>query len=403
MQRQIDTTGADFILGKLTPPPRDIQMTPSAPTSLDTSSNPYSKFNTLLMSLLTRRQQMGTRGFAEQGLNAQDLQTSRVSAQTPADLIGASPSVQNSVRSASAGAVDPTIQSANQSQQTFSEQLRSFSDSIGSAQNLLKEYQAQEDKLKTDAGAIINFALETGGSAGLETLLQTQPDIFKKAGFDSKTISGLIPAIKKQEAIAAAAKLPKATESDKDLAEVNAVTDRLLATRGNDGFIDPQKYLSERAKSRLSTSDFDARMAHLLSPQERQRLLGTPKGQELTVDQSKARGFANSAAQAETDLTNSKYNPSIFTLNQVPSRLQSSERQVFERAARAFVNSILRRESGATITDDEFKNKYAELIPSPGDSPETIQKKKDARALQIKSLQEAGLVSSGGADPLGIR
>ena len=121
--------------------------------------------------------------------------------------------------------------------------------------------------------------------------------------------------------------------------------------------------------------------------------LATVQGKDLTVDQSKARQFAISAQNANAELGSSKYNLGSVELWR-PNAFKSSDRQVFERAARAFVNASLRRESGATITDDEFLNKYAEVIPSAGDGADVIAQKKLARAASVKSIQEAGLLSS---------
>ena len=111
---------------------------------------------------------------------------------------------------------------------------------------------------------------------------------------------------------------------------------------------------------------------------------------DLTVDQSKARGFAVNAENANNILNTSTYKPGIFSFS-LPNRLQTEERQSFEQGARAFVNSVLRRESGATITDSEFNNKYKELIPVAGDSQAVIEQKVQARAAAVQSLNESGL------------
>jgi hypothetical protein len=134
----------------------------------------------------------------------------------------------------------------------------------------------------------------------------------------------------------------------------------------------------------------------------------TPAG-DLTVDQSKARQFATAAENANALLLKGNYNPGTVE-PWLPNALKSSTRQEFEQAARAFVNATLRRESGATITDSEFENKYRELIPSAGDGSAVIDNKTAARAAAVDSIKQAGLMTTGtvaGAstesDPLGIR
>lgn len=315
----------------------------------------------------------------QQESNAQNQQFQRGTAPLPGDLANKqlSPSQIRSFRSGEVSAIEPTVGGAR--------------NLVAEAKQAITDFQETEEKNRTRAGELISFALENAGSAGIESLLKTQPDLFKKAGFDAKTVEGLLPGIKRKEALAIST---GGTESDKDLRDLNDAQTRLMATRGRDGFIDPTAYLNERAKSRLSPSDFDSRLGHLLSAQEKQRLLGKTKDEELTVDQSKARGFAKTASQAEGSLSASGYTPGLLTFS-IPNRLQSGERQQFENAARSFVNSVLRRESGATITDAEFLNKYKELIPAPGDSEETIKQKARLRATQVQSLNESGLLSSG--------
>lgn len=118
-------------------------------------------------------------------------------------------------------------------------------------------------------------------------------------------------------------------------------------------------------------------------------------GKNLNVDQSKARQFAISAENADNILNSSKYDLGNVEIAWTPNMFKSSDRQVFEQSARAFVNATLRRESGATITDDEFKNKYRELIPQAGDGTDVIANKKIARQLAVKSIKEAGLLPAG--------
>lgn len=124
--------------------------------------------------------------------------------------------------------------------------------------------------------------------------------------------------------------------------------------------------------------------------------------EKLTVDQAKARQFAVAAQEAQNILATLNYDPGYIEPQRIgvgkfgvdfPNLLKSSDRQQFEQASRALVNAVLRRESGATITDDEFNNKYKELIPQAGDSKEVLKNKEKARVNAIESIQEAGLIS----------
>lgn len=114
-----------------------------------------------------------------------------------------------------------------------------------------------------------------------------------------------------------------------------------------------------------------------------------PNKGDLTVEQGKAQQFATAASSANDLLESIDYEPGLVQAKFTPQFLRSKERQQFDRAARAFVNATLRRESGATITDDEFRNKYQELIPVAGDKPEVIEDKRRARQEAVKTIAKA--------------
>ena len=50
----------------------------------------------------------------------------------------------------------------------------------------------------------------------------------------------------------------------------------------------------------------------------------------------------------------------------------TSDRQKLEQAQRDFANAILRKESGAAISQSEFANTRQQYFPQPGDSEEVI-------------------------------
>ncbi len=173
-------------------------------------------------------------------------------------------------------------------------------------------------------------------------------------------------------------------------------------------------YQNEDANRKAKATGGGQDLNALLSVTEAQALgvpYGTTRAQALgssvtgkpTAEQSKARQFAVSADNANNVLGTLGYTPGNIEVP-LPNLLKGSDRQQFEQASRAFVNATLRRESGATITDDEFKNKYRELIPQAGDGQKVMEQKALARAAAVKSIQEAGgdVAQSGNADPLGL-
>jgi hypothetical protein len=54
----------------------------------------------------------------------------------------------------------------------------------------------------------------------------------------------------------------------------------------------------------------------------------------------------------------------------------NSDYQKFDQAKRDFVNAVLRRESGAAISQSEFDNANKQYFPQPGDTPERIAEKR---------------------------
>lgn len=104
----------------------------------------------------------------------------------------------------------------------------------------------------------------------------------------------------------------------------------------------------------------------------------------------------NDAGQQIDNLTEkiTKLNPIGYGIaSKLPSWLQTSELQQYDQASRNLINAILRRESGAVISDQEFDNAYKQYLPKPGDSAETIAQKKKNRESVLNNYQQA----SGGA------
>jgi len=68
--------------------------------------------------------------------------------------------------------------------------------------------------------------------------------------------------------------------------------------------------------------------------------------------------------------------------------LGPNEQQV-EQAQRDFVNAVLRKESGASISPSEFENAYKQYFPTIGDSERVIKQKADNRQKELEGLLTA--------------
>lgn len=118
--------------------------------------------------------------------------------------------------------------------------------------------------------------------------------------------------------------------------------------------------------------------------------------------QGKAASFADRMAEAEGVIgqhedINSGVSGWIggVAANALPSgvanQLASPERQQVVQAQRSFINAILRRESGAVISDAEFDNARRQYFPQPGDSADVVAQKRQNRTTAIQGMmREAG-------------
>ncbi|WP_457663699.1 hypothetical protein [Sinorhizobium medicae] len=67
--------------------------------------------------------------------------------------------------------------------------------------------------------------------------------------------------------------------------------------------------------------------------------------------------------------------------------LRSEDAQKYDQAKRDYINAVLRRESGAVISPEEFKNAEQQYFPQPGDGPEVIEQKRRNRETTIQGLK----------------
>jgi hypothetical protein len=124
------------------------------------------------------------------------------------------------------------------------------------------------------------------------------------------------------------------------------------------------------------------------------RVLGeTPH--KLTDEQAKARGFYermtnshNVVSDLETSGTSLR-GRALAGVPMVGNYAQTEEFQKFSQAERDFINAVLRRESGATITDPEFANARQQYFPQPGDGKDVIAQKRKNRETAIQAMRHA--------------
>jgi hypothetical protein len=69
--------------------------------------------------------------------------------------------------------------------------------------------------------------------------------------------------------------------------------------------------------------------------------------------------------------------------------VMSEQFQRYDQAKRDFVNAVLRRESGAVISDAEFANAEKQYFPAPNDDPKTLKQKQQNREEAIRGIAGA--------------
>lgn len=144
--------------------------------------------------------------------------------------------------------------------------------------------------------------------------------------------------------------------------------------------------------------------------QVKQQFQNSDDGAKLTEGQTKDAFFAERLLRSEQDLSRvaptnergefTKWSPTgarqrfgpdepgitnLYMANFVNSR----EWQAYQRAAREGLASILRKDTGAAVTKQEFDLYFPMYYPQPGDSPQVIMDKTNARQRLAQGLRGA--------------
>lgn len=99
---------------------------------------------------------------------------------------------------------------------------------------------------------------------------------------------------------------------------------------------------------------------------------------------------ANDIIKTMTDSYAKNLSVGDFLLQKnLPDFAKSQEFRRFEQASRAFVEAWLRKTSGAAISEGEWRNGFAQFLPTAGDGPVVLAQKERARANVIQGLTNA--------------
>lgn len=118
---------------------------------------------------------------------------------------------------------------------------------------------------------------------------------------------------------------------------------------------------------------------------------------KVTEYQAKSAGFLGRMVQADREYgqvpegsRDARTAPGQWfhdTLPSIENSFNTSDRQKSDQAARNFIAASLRQESGAAISSGEFDNQYRIFFPMPGDGPDVIKQKAEARRQAIEGFR----------------
>lgn len=119
------------------------------------------------------------------------------------------------------------------------------------------------------------------------------------------------------------------------------------------------------------------------------------KDKPMTEGQAKAALFGARAEQSDKILANLAAKGTVKSVpgSNAPfvggaiTAVSSEQQQQLSQAKRDFINAVLRRESGAVISPEEFDNAEKQYFPQIGDKPETVKQKAANRATAIRGIQ----------------
>jgi hypothetical protein len=127
------------------------------------------------------------------------------------------------------------------------------------------------------------------------------------------------------------------------------------------------------------------------------------RDQALTEGQSNAAGFADRMKfnegviqQFEGDATSRTTQAAGW----LPTEMQPESLQQYASAKQNWIAATLRKESGAAISEGEYKAADRQYFPQPGEGPKTVAQKRELRALTQAAMRRAsgsGAAAAGSA------
>jgi hypothetical protein len=209
-------------------------------------------------------------------------------------------------------------------------------------------------------------------------------------------LTSILPGLDQSSATAVQARIG---DIDRRLSEMRSDTQYERSLAAEERRTQTQLSAEERRAQRKMEAE-DRRSTRQLASEERRAALATEKAP--TADQTNAAGFFDRMRNDEQMFTDEKGNPTSVlnamtgaggAYNRVVGMLpggnaaQSEDFQRADRAKEDFISAVLRKESGAAISEGEFAREDRKYFPQPGNSQKVIADKAKARQIAIQSME----------------
>lgn len=148
---------------------------------------------------------------------------------------------------------------------------------------------------------------------------------------------------------------------------------------------------------KIQESNVDLQQKAIELEMQKQKELDIKRQEPMNLEQGKVATFSDRLLDANKQLEDlvsaqtSLYNRGASGVPIFGNYLTDSDYQKAAQAERNFINAVLRRESGAVISEEEFANARQQYFPQPGDTEAVIQQKEQNRRTVIDGFtREAG-------------
>lgn len=263
---------------------------------------------------------------------------------------------------------------------------------------LMAQLQQQQDMPQADTGpsqnqliASLSGAANQLGTVGGRTA--QNPEVQRYADL-----------IDKNKSFGEQQRIAQLNKQQSILAELAKMRDQSKMKASDLAFQDKKQQENRAFEDQKQKALFAQQLALEKQKESSSQRLAEMKGENKkppTADQANSSMFAvraKDAANLAKQIEDSGYKPSEYSASfrsmEIPfvgQPFANDADRSYDQARRDFVSSVLRKESGAAISDKEYNNEAKKYFPQPGDGPQQVAQKAAARERAI-----AGLINASG-------